>query len=125
MGEALSGSVIVRLMRAIELRKMVQLLRDPDQVVDHVLAQYSGDQVVALTADYDLARSWAERLSPGLHIVHRIQRGIHFGVVAELNGQPYHCSMLARAAAIPACLVGLNAFIDLTNATLDSPKKSG
>ena len=111
-------------MRAIELRKMVQLLRDGDCIVDHVLAAFTNDPVAPITSNAYLARDWAQRLAPSLRIVAETQHGILYGVEAELDGEPYHCAMLARTPAIPACYVGLSAWIEKTNASLDSKLES-
>ena len=119
MVEALPEHLIVRLMRAIELRKMVQLLRDGDRVVDHVLAAFTNDPVSPITSNVYLARDWAQRLVPNLRIVTETQHGILYGVQAELDGEPYHCPMLARTPAIPACYVGLSALIEQLTASLD------
>lgn len=114
-------------MRGLELRGIVRMLRAPDRVVDYLLADFVSGDPDPITGDFDLAQAWTALIAPDLVLNGPILLGHGLvGIDAQLDGAPYPCQFAAEHVAIPACLVGLNRFIDVLGQTpLDRGIRSG
>jgi hypothetical protein len=101
------------MMRALELRGMVGLLRAPDRVVDHLLAEFTGTDPDPITGDFDLARAWCARFTD-LELVGPVELGQGLvGIDARVDGERFPCKFAAEHVAIPACFAGLSRFINV------------
>jgi hypothetical protein len=98
-------------MRALELRRIVRMLEVGDQVVDHLLAQFTDDPVRAYTGDQALARTWSRKIAPELHINLR-PIGVRWSVEAHVQDKPVPCWFIAYEPAVVICYAGLNRLVD-------------
>ena len=101
------------LIGAIHLRSYVRMINHPDQVVDHLIAAYTGLDPVDYTGDIDLAEKFAKYLAPDLDRFETFQLNpTLYGAKAYSGNDSVTTHRAAHHPAIPICLIGLNRRIE-------------
>lgn len=99
------------LIRALQLRSMLKLIREPDRVVDYLLAQHLELLPLKYTGDLDLATKWARLLVPDLCWTF-IEVGHLHGIRPCHGGRDIPIWLVSRYPSILVCFSALCCQID-------------